>query len=72
MARTETPDMKGPELVGIVITADHVYLPLDAAGDGRIDWQDVEETTKVVKRTRLKVPADLAKYLSERDQAEIL
>jgi len=72
MARTETPDMKGPELVGIVITADHVYLPLDAAGDGRIDWQDVEETTKVVKRTRLKVPADLAVYLSQRDQAEIL
>jgi hypothetical protein len=67
MARAETPEMKG-----IVVTAHHVYLPLDAAGDGRIDWKDVEETTKVVKRTRLKVPADLAKYLSERDQAEIL
>ena len=67
MARTEPPDMKD-----IVVTADHVYLPLDAAGDGRIDWKDVEETTKVVKRTRLKVPADLAAYLSQRDQAEIL
>ena len=56
----------------IVITADHVYLPLDEAGDGRLDWKDVQETTKVLKRTRLEVPADLAAYLSERDQAEIL
>jgi hypothetical protein len=67
MARLETPEMKG-----IVITADHVYLPLDDAGDGRVEWKDVEQTSKIVKRTRLKVPADLAKYLSDRDQAEIL
>ena len=67
MARAETPEMKG-----IVVTADHVYLPLDEAGDGLVEWRDVEHTTKVVKRTRLRVPADLARYLSDRDQAEIL
>jgi hypothetical protein len=56
----------------IIVTADHVYLPLDDNGNGRIEWKDVEETTKVVRRTRLSVPADLAQYLSARDQAEIL
>ena len=67
MAREQAPEMKG-----IVITANHVYLPLDEAGDGLVDWRDVEHTTKVVKRTRLCVPADLARYLSDRDQAAIL
>ena len=67
MARKEPAEMKS-----IVVTADHVYLPLDDSGNGRPEWQDVEETTKVVKRTRLMVPADLAEHLSERDQAEIL
>jgi hypothetical protein len=58
--------------VNIVITAPHVYLPLDEDGHGRVDWQDVTDTTKVDKRARLQVPADLAKFLSDRDQAEIL
>jgi hypothetical protein len=62
-----TPDMKT-----IVITVDHVYLPLNPDGSARSAWKDVEETTKVVKRTRLEVPADLAEELSKRDQAEIL
>jgi hypothetical protein len=65
MADEATPEMKT-----VVITVDHVYLPLDADGNGRSPWQDVEETTKVARRTRLLVPADLAKHLSERDQAE--
>jgi hypothetical protein len=56
----------------IVITADHVYLPLDAAGNAQSEWRDVEHTTRVERRTRLDVPADLAEYLSMRDQAEIL
>lgn len=59
-------------LKAIIITADHVYLPLDEKGDGRLEWKDIEETTRVVRRTRLSVPADLAQYLSARDQAEIL
>ena len=57
----------------VVITAPHVYLPLDEAGNGREDWAvTAEETTKVERRARLRVPGDLAKFLSERDQAEIL
>jgi hypothetical protein len=64
---TDTPEMRT-----IVITVDHVYLPLAPDGSARAAWQDVEETTKVAKRTRLEVPADLAEHLSKRDQAEIL
>ena len=45
----------------IVITVDHVYLPLDDAGNAVADWAVTSvATTKVSKRTRLKVPADLA------------
>ena len=56
----------------IVVTAAHVYLPLDEEGNGRVDWQEAADTTRVDKRARLQVPADLAKFLSDRDQAEIL
>ena len=59
-------------LVGVVITAPHVYLPLDEAGNGRDDWADAQQTTRVERRARLNVAADLAKFLSDRDQAEIL
>ena len=56
----------------IVITADHVYLPIDAEGKALLEWRDVEHTTRVERRARLEVPADLAEFLSTRDQAEIL
>ena len=58
--------------VGIVVTVNHVYLPVDEQGNGRADWLEATETSRIEKRTRLKVPADLAKFLSDRDQAEIL
>ena len=55
------------------MTVDHVYLPLDEDGNGRADWAvTTVETTRVSKRERLQVPADLAKHLSQRDQVEIL
>ena len=59
--------------VAIVITADHVYLPVDASGNVGGPWaaSDVS-TSRVLKRTRLTVPADLARFLSDRNQAEIL
>ena len=61
------------DMAAIVITADHVYLPLDEKGDGKIDWAVSNvSTSKVLRRQRLKVPADLAVFLSDRDQAEIL
>ena len=66
-------DSPKPEMAAIVITADHVYLPLDENGDGTFDWAVSNNvTTKVTRRSRLKVPADLACFLSDRDQAEIM
>ena len=64
---------KTTDMISIVVTADHVYLPLDGQGNGRVDWAATSEaTSKVAKRTRLKVSSDLAKFLSDRDQVEIL
>ena len=61
------------ETKAIVVTADHVYLPLDADGNALLDWATTSEATRrVAKRMRLAVPADLADWLSQRDQAEIL
>ena len=59
--------------VTIVITADHVYLPVDDSGNVGTPWtaSDVS-TSRVSKRTRLTVPATLARFLSDRDQAEIV
>jgi hypothetical protein len=87
MARNNA-DEPTPEMKGVIITADHVYLPLDEEGNAVVDWQDcpgpeVQDQKgnfvltrplpiKVAKRTRLKVPADLAAFLSKRDQAEIV
>jgi hypothetical protein len=67
-------DASAPDvvMVPIVVTVDPVYLPLDAEGNGRADWRDTGKTSRVVKRARLGVPADLARFLSDRDQAEIL
>jgi hypothetical protein len=63
----------GSGLTKVVVTVDHVYLPLDQDGNGRTDWAVTSvETTRVSKRARLQVPADLAKHLSKRDQVEIL
>jgi hypothetical protein len=71
MTDTNTnPDLT---MATVVITADHVYLPLDENGAGRIDWAVGNvSTAKVLRRTRLKVPVDLACFLSDRDQAEIV
>ena len=67
---TANPDTT---MARIVITADHVYLPLDENGKGKIDWAVTNVlTTKVTRRSRLEVPVDLACFLSDRDQAEIL
>lgn len=76
-ARTRKPSSAGASspdavMVPIVVTVDHVYLPLDSEGNGRADWRDTQETSRVDKRARLGVPADLARFLSDRDQAEIL
>ena len=71
--RIDAAAADGGDVAMIVVTVDHVYLPLDENGNGRADWAATSvETTRVSKRQRLQVPADLAKHLSKRDQAEIL
>jgi hypothetical protein len=71
--KIDTTAADGRDMAMVVVTVDHVYLPLDEDGNGRADWATTsEQTTKVSKRERLQVPTDLAKHLSERDQAEIL
>ena len=75
--RAGNPDPDPPrpqvEMKQVVITADHTYLPLDEQGNARSDWATTsDEQSKVAKRTRLMVPADLAEMLSGRDIAEII
>jgi hypothetical protein len=68
-----TTTKSDPNMANVVITVDHVYLPLDENGDGTFDWAVSNvSTTKVPRRSRLRVPVDLACFLSDRDQAEIL
>ena len=68
---TESPTV--PLVSEVVITVDHVYLPFDADGNVCTDWAATSvSTTKVLKRTRLVVPDDLALLLSKQNQAEIL
>ena len=70
---SDTTTKPDPNMATVVITADHVYLPLDENGDGTFDWAVSNvSTTKVPRRHRLKVPVDLACFLSDRDQAEIV
>jgi hypothetical protein len=71
--KIDTATAHGRDMAKVVVTVDHIYLPLDEHGNGRTDWAATSvETTRVSKRERLQVPADLAQHLSKRDQAEIL
>ena len=70
-----TPDAtnQDPYMATVVITADHVYLPLGPDGNVLTGWTAPNVfTSKVLRRTHLKAPADLARFLADRDQAEIL
>jgi hypothetical protein len=58
--------------VAIVISVDHVYLPVGPDGNVGTPWTASSvSTSKVLRRTHLQVPADLARFLSDRGQAEI-
>lgn len=62
-----------PAMAEIVITVDHVYLPLDAKRNVAAGWAAGNvSTSKVLRGARLKVPDDLALFLVERKQAEIV
>jgi hypothetical protein len=59
------------DTVAIVITCDHVFLPLDDDGNVPADWQSAPITSKVKSGARLQAPADLAASLIDRSQAEV-
>ena len=72
-AETQAEAPKVLPISEVVITVDHVYLPIDATGNVPTDWAVTNvSTTKVLKRARLKVPDDLALLLSKQNQAEIV
>jgi hypothetical protein len=45
-ARARHARARGNPLVAITVTADHTFLPLNAAGDVRHDWQSAGAVTK--------------------------
>lgn len=68
-ARARWAQARGNPLVRITVTAD-TFLPLNAAGDVRHDWQSANGATSKVTRDRaLMVPADLAASLVGKGQA---
>lgn len=77
MARHPHPLSPPPDLslkpVKIVVTANHIYLPLDDDGNC-LAWEGERNlhTVRVERRARLLVHPDMAKSLEKQDRAEIL
>jgi len=58
-------------MTGVVITADHVYLPVSIGENVVEAWPAPNvSTSKVLRGTRLQVPPKLARFLCFRGQAE--
>ena len=67
-----TPEPAVIPWVPIIVTADHTFLPLNAAGDVRHDWQAPDAATSKIPHGRaLMAPADLAASLVGKGQARI-
>lgn len=61
-----------PLAVAIVVTVDHVYLPVDETGNVSPGWPASNvSTSKVLRDARLTAPDDLARFLEARKQAEV-
>jgi hypothetical protein len=71
VAHTRLVEAIHRKTVSIVITCDHVFLPLDDDGNVPADWQSAPITSKVKHGARLQAPADLAASLIDRGQAEV-
>lgn len=64
---------KAAAMTDIVITVDHVYLPVTPGKNSVEAWPASNvSTSKVLRGTCLQVPADLARFLSERGQAQVV
>jgi hypothetical protein len=59
------------DTVSIVITCDHVFLPLDDDGNVPADWQSAPITSKVKRGACLQAPVELARSLESRGQVSI-
>lgn len=70
----ERSDAESDPRVRIVITCNHIYVPLDDEGNVPPNYADLNgfPTSRVERRTRLLVPADMAAALSKADRAEVL
>ena len=71
-ARARHARARGNPLVPITVTADHAFLPLNAAGDVRHHWQSADAaTSKIPQGVALMAPADLAASLVGKGQARM-
>jgi hypothetical protein len=69
MARKSNPAIA---MTIVVITVDHVYLPVGPEENVVTAWPASNVfTSKVLQGTELQVPADLAQFLTDRGQAEV-
>lgn len=58
--------------VRVVVTCDHLYLPLDGGGNVPMDHEPSMWTTRVNRRTRLLVPPDMGNWMQNNDKGEVL
>lgn len=62
-----------PAMASILVTVDHVYLPVAETADGNLEWTVSNvSTVRVPRGARLDVPVDIALFLADRQQADVL
>jgi hypothetical protein len=54
------------DAVTVEIVVDHIYLPLDDAGNVPANWREAPDTLRVGKGTKLAVPPDILEMLGDR------
>jgi hypothetical protein len=71
MARKKDADSEAEsdpagDAVTVEITADHIYLPIDDNGNVPPIWREMPETVRMIRGTKLSVPADMLEMLGDR------
>jgi hypothetical protein len=70
MARKKDPDEAEPEAdtdaVPVEIVVDHVFLPIDETGNVPPIWREIPETVRMIRGTKLSVPADMLEMLGDK------
>ncbi len=73
MSNAPSSPQDDTSMAAIVVTADHIYLPVASGGNSVEAWPASNVfTSKVSRGACLQVPADLATFLLERGQAQIV